>query len=507
MEKIDIKQAKKDLSPDEFSSMSFQTEMYRQGIISDIDEKTLQKYMANPEEYKDELQRYAMYQYISNGDIYQLFDLVRILPNLNYKVKTLKMNSSNDKHTLECRRLLKDINHKELTRDMLSQTISSGTLVGLWIGRENKKDKEPPYLMIFDDLEYFFPARRVNGKWTVWCDLAYFDSLDIDTEDKVDLINNLYPYVKIEDYKKYSKSGEKYRYIEFPVERSVCIRTHTLKRNQRFGIPWNTQSMFDIKHKEKLRNLEKVASNKVMNAVAVLTLGMDDKDGKRTYKALGTTLTKDVFNAVKSGLMENKDGEASVVGLPEWAKLEYPSQKTDVLNPDKMDSINSDIKNSIGISGVLTNGQGGNYASAKINLDVIFNRIGELLEVIESEVYNKLLKFILPSTVSNDYYIEYEKSSPLTNKEKSDIMYKLHSLGYSARPLVEMLGIDFNDFIENSKYEIEIMKLRDKIYPPMNTNNISSNDNGGRPETGDNEGEKVQTKETDGNNNPKPSKG
>lgn len=499
---INIEQAKKDLSPQEFKSLVFQTEAFNQGVTRDVSEETLQKWMANPEANKENLQKYAMYQYISNGDIFQLFDLIRVLPNLNYKIKTLKINKSNEKHTLECRRVMKDVNHKELTRDTLSQLIASGTLVGLWVGKENPKDRISPNLLIFDDLEYFFPARRVNGKWTVWGDLSYFDKA-IDIEEKVALIENLSPYITVDDYLRYKEKGEKYRYVEFPQSRSVCLRTHTLKRNQRFGIPWNTQSMFDIKHKDKLRNLEKVASNKVMNAVAVLTLGMED-DKDRSYVSLGTKLTKDVFSSVKTGLMSNKDGEASVVGLPEWAKLEYPSQKTDVLNPDKIESVNSDIKNSTGISSVLTNGQGGNYASAKVNLDTIFSRIGELLEMIESEVYNKLIKIILPSTVNEDYYLEYEKSSPLTNKEKSDILFKLHSLGYSARPLVEMIGIDFNEFIENSKYEIDTLKLRETIMPPLSSYTATGEDVGANSKDVENESS-VQTKETNGNDNPKPS--
>lgn len=502
--------AKKDLSPEEFRTMTFLTDMFQRGIIKDVDEKTLQKYMANPEQFKDQLQKYAFYQYISNGDIFQLFDLVRILPNLNYKIKTLKVSKSNEKHTLECRMAMKEINHKELTRDSISQTVSTGTLCGVWVGRENPKSKEYPYPIIFDNLEYFFPGRRKNGKWTVWCDLAYFDSA-INEDSKKNLIENLSPYVTYEDYQNYKNLGEDFRFIEFPVERSICIRTHTLRRNQRFGIPWNTQSIMDIKHKEKLRNLEKVASNKVMNAVAVLTLGLDDvsKDNDRTYKKLGEKLTKSTFESVKKGLMSNEDGEASVVGLPEWAKLEYPSQKSDVLNPDKMDSINSDIRNSTGISSTLTNGEKGNYASAKLNLDIIFDRIAELLESIENEMYNKLIKIILPQTVSNYYYMEYEKSQPLSNKERADLLKGLHDKGYSLRYLIDLLGIDFDEFIDNSKYEIQDMKLRKIIVPPLNTNNISANDDnvGGRDtDTTDENDNTVKSKEQGGNKNPKPSK-
>lgn len=499
---MNVDEAKRDLSPSEFSNFTFKAEMFNQGIEKDVSEEVLRKWMSNPEAHKEELSKYAMYQYISNGDIFQLFDLVRIMPSLNYRIKTLKVNSRNDKYSLECRRALKNVNHKELTRDILTQTISSGTLVGLWVGKENKESKDYPYLMVFDDLENFFPARRVNGKWTIWCDLSYFDGFS-DLEEKIDMISNLEPYVTVGDYANYKEKGEEYRYIEFPIERSVCIRTHTLKRNQRFGMPWNTQAIEDIKHKQKLRNLEKVASNKVMNAVAVLTLGIKDSE-KSNYKALGEKLTKSVFENVKQGLMNNVDGEASVVGLPEWAKLEYPDQKTDVLNPDKIESVNEDINNSTGVTRTLTNGKGGNYASAKLNIDIMFNRIGELLESIESEVYNKLIKIILPSTVSEDYYIEYEKSSPLTNKEKLDMLFKLVSMGYSLRPLVELIGLDFDDYIENSIWEIDNLKLREKIFPPLNTNNLSTEDNvNGRPNNDDETNENtIKSKEQDGNSVP-----
>lgn len=502
--------SKRDLSPTEYRDMVLNTQMFQHGVLRDIDEKTLQKYLSNPETYKKQLEKYAMYQYISNGDVFQLFDLTRVLPNLNYKVKTLKTNSRSDRHTLEIRRCLKDINHKELTRDILSQTISTGTLVGVWVGKENLKDKESPYLMIFDDLEYFFPARRKNGKWTVWADLSYFNSIaDMDT--KLDMLMNLSPYITIEDYQNYLENGEAYRYIEFPIERSVCIRTHTLKRNQRFGIPWNTQSIFDVKHKEKLRNLEKVASNKVMNAVAVLTIGIDGGDS--TYKKLGEKLTRSIFNTVKKGLMENKEGEASVVGLPEFAKLDYPSQKTDLLDPEKMESVTNDISNSTGVSRTLTTGDGGSYASAKLNMDILLDKIGELLEVIETEVYNKLIQLILPSTVNKDYYLEYEKTYPLSNKEKATIYQQLASMGYSLRPLIELLGQDFDEYIENSIYEVETLKLREKVVPPLTSYTMTgedaqnvSKDNGNntKKEVDDAKNDStINTKENDGNSLPK----
>lgn len=492
----------RDLSPEEYMSMMntmmFSTDRYSGGVLKDVDEKDLQKWMANPDRYNGELQKYAFYQYITEGDIFSLFDLVRVLPNLNYNINTLTPSKTNIARLQTCRKYLTEINHKELTRDITSQLVSTGTVVGLWVGKENSKTKECPYCLLFDDLEYFFPGRRVRGKWTVWCDLSYFST---SSDYRMEVLDNLAPYITIEDYNNFLEKGEEFRYVEFPIERSVCIRTHTIRRNQRFGIPWNTQAIYDIKHKQKLRNLEKVASNKVMNAVAVLTMGLKDSE-EATWKKLGKKLTKSTFDAVKKGLSENKEGEASVVGLPEWGKLEYPDTNVnEVLDPAKITSVNDDISNDIGVARGLTTGKDTTYAVAKLDLDIIFNKIGEILENIEYEVYNKFLKIILPTTIASNFVFEYEKTYPLNATEKMATLQYLATSGYSIKPLVELMGLDFQEFIDQSLYEIKELKLRDEIVPPLTSNTMTGQDAG----TSTNASTE-NSKENNDSKTPKPSK-
>lgn len=497
----------RDLSPEEISSLinsikGFSTSRYSHGILKDVEEKELKKWLTNPIRYKEELEKYAMYQYITQGDIFTLFNMVRILPSLSYNIKSLTPNKTNKGRLLSCKKILNEINHKELTRDILSQLVSSGTVVGLWVGKEETKSKESPYLMLFDNLEFFFPGRRKRGKWTVWCDLSYFTNCD-NLDYSMDLLDNLSPYITIEDLDNFIKKGEEYRYIELPVERSICLRTHTLKRNQRFGIPWNTQTIYDIKHKQKLRNLEKVASNKVMNAVAVLTLGIDG--GESTWKKLGKTLTKSTFDAVKKGLNENKEGDSSIVGLPEWGKLSYPDTHVgDVLDPEKITSVNDDINNDIGVSRGLTTGKDTTYAVAKLDLDILFSRIGELLEIIDSEVYNKLLNIILPNSARNNFTFEYEKVCSMSPKDKATILQGLASTGYSIKPLLELLNIDFDEFIEQSLFEIEDLDLRKKITPPLTSFTMNGEDT---KDEGDNTNESTQnSRENNDGNSPRASK-
>lgn len=493
------------LSPEEiktFQSMAFSTDLYMDGVYKDVDTSLLHKWMNSPDVYRDKLARYVMYLYLYNGDVRQMLDLYVNLSDLEYEIKSLKTNKKDETYAMTIRKTMKSLNHKRLTRDILMQLATVGTVVGLWVGKDTAKSKEQPYLMLFDDLDYFYPYRRRAGKWTVACDLSYFDTIT-DLEDRFLYLESLSPYITVEDYNLYKTKGEAYKIKELPLERSICLRVGVNKRNQRFGTSIVLPAIDDIKHKEKLRNLEKVASNKVIQSIATLTLGIEGSDTS-TYKKLGEKLTKSVFENVKKGLQNNTEGDSCLVGLPEWAKLEYPTIKTDVLDPEKMTSINADISNAIGISRTLTNGDGGNYAGANLNLDIIYKKIGVILEDIENEVYQKMVQLILPPSVKDDYYLEYNKNAPLTNKERADIYYKLVSLGYSLKPLIELIGKDFNEYIDNSIYEIEELNLREVITPPLSSYTAtSSGEEGGRPEiAGETSESTITTKNNDSNSNP-----
>lgn len=458
----------RDLSPEEMRNFAFSTRAYNSGIIKDISEDQLQKYMSSPERFNENLKKYAMYKYITDGDIHKLVEYIRILPNLDYRIKTLGVKSKTDKYELMCRKMMRSVEHKQLTRDMLTQLALTGTVVGVILGEANSKDN-PLHCHIFDDLEYFFFGRRKAGKPMVWCDLSYFDNT-FDDIDRLDAIENLSPLITIDDYNNYKQKGEEYRYIEIPQERSICIRANTVKRNARLGIPMITHALLGIKHKDKLRDLEKNIAGKVLRAVNVLTIGIKDSETS-TYKKLGERLTRSVFENVKKGLTDETN-TSPVVGLPEWATLDMKTVDTDGLDSDKMEAITEDISNAIGLPREST------YATMKLYIDIMYDRIGEMLENIENEVYNKLIALTLPKSVGSDYYMEYEKEYPLSQTEKLNVLQKLVSMGYAISPLLELIGLNPTEYINQSIYEIETLGLRKKIVPPMTSYTMSDNTEG-----------------------------
>lgn len=475
---------------------SFVTQMFSEGITPTVNIKDLKQWLSSPEEYQKELENLATYYYITNSSVFQLYDLAEVLPTLNYKTLVEDKDNDYEANKILIKKVLKKTKHKQLTRDLVTQTIASGTLCGMWIG-----GKKNPYLFVFNDLEYVFPAYIKNGEWVLWLDLSWFDKM---TEFQREfMIENLSPHVTESDYQAYKNNPQDIRYMDLPLEYTVCIKTHTLYRNQRFGLPWGTQSFLDNIHKEKLKDLEKSISNKVINSVAVFKMGNDIfTDDKIAAKKSKT------YRGVKTALQQNNQDGVTVIGIPHWTNLDFPTIKTDGLDPKKFESINDDLNTaSNGVMNII-NGKS-NYSTGKLSMEIMYRKIAILLEQIEEQVYQKLINIILKKKDKDNYSIEYDKQAPLSSKEQLAALEKLNaSFGFSLKAVIDRIdGIDFEQYVTDSLYEQEELKLSERIKPYASsyTSTVDGN-SGGAPTVDDSTNPSTeQTKTGDGNNNPKPS--
>ncbi|TPG68911.1 hypothetical protein EEL31_10460 [Brevibacillus laterosporus] len=497
--KVDFETERQLNAVEEYSTMfadGFVSNMFGDGIVSEVSSRQLLTYLSEPDNYITELNNLATYYYITSGEVFQLFDLTKALPTLNFKIEAYDKSKNYEKNLLLCNKALKKVKHKQITRDVISQLISTGTLTGIWLG-----DKKSPYLYIFDDINLASPAYRVNGDWVVQIDLSIVGSLS-DIQRKV-LFANLAPYVTEEMYNEY-KNNVNNKFVYLPQDRTVCLRTHTLKRNQAFGLNWALTGLFDLQHKKKLKDLEKAIANKIISAVAVLTIG-SEKNPELGNLKLNKSIKQKIHSGVKNALEKNQSQGVTVVSIPDFAKLDFPSLSSDSLDSKKFESINNDVTSAYGTSPAVLNGTGGNFASAKISLEVLYKKIAVLLEEIEAEVYQKLFKIVLPTSVADDYYLVYDKEPPLTLKEKVDILMKLHTQeGFSLKSVIDLMsGLDFNEYVNQSIYEQEVMKLQSKIKPYASAYTATESDKTGRPENDDPTSENtIRSKTNDGNEQP-----
>lgn len=484
---------------DEFVSdyvEGFVSKMFNDGIVKVIETKTLQEWLSNPDKHIKDIHNLLNYYYISDGAIFQLYDLMYSLSDLNYSISSFENYKKDDENIGKINKIMKrKIKYKELTRDIINQLHSSGTIICTWLG-----SKSNPYLYVFDNLEYIFPSHRRHGELVGVIDLAWFDNMQ--EHERTIFFDNLSPIVTKEKYDLYEKNKDeqKYKYVELPTDKTTVLRTHTLSRNQRLGIPHGTQTLFDLQHKKKMKDLEIAIANKIIRAIALIKFkGKDDNDIK-----VPDTKRKKVFKEVKNALQKNQtDGGIACIGLPDFASFEFPELKNGekTLDPEKYKAVNSDISSSMGISPVLTNGLEGNFASAKLNLEMLYRKIGVSLEQIES-IYNKLLEWVIGN---DDYYIEFNKDMPLSKKEKLDVLFKLHQEGFAVKPIIDLVdGVNYEDYISQSINEIEVLKLREKITPPQLSYTGSHKDSDGSSEKDSEENDNtIKAEENDRDNTPR----
>lgn len=481
-------------------AIEFSTEyihgLFRHGIIDTVTAEKLNQMFSNPDNHQEEIEKLAEYFYISNAEVRQMFEMVEVLPQLNYSLISFTENKTSQRHLLLLNKHLHKIKHKRLTRDLMKQNASIGNVVGIWLG-----DKKDPFPYVFDNMKYVFPiGRNYRGEWVCIMDLSWFDTM---TEPVRDLYFDTFNSIDIrKHYEEYRAESHEKKYFTLPFERTFCIGTGKLKRNQALGTSWVTSGLMDVLHKKKLKDVEQSIANKIINAVAVLTVG-SDKNENYTNAKLPKSVKQKIHTGVKAALEKKQLGGVSLVTVPEYAKLDFPDIDTDGLDGKKFETINSDIRSAYGLSSAVLNGEGTNYASSKLNLEIQYKKLGVMLEDIEDEVYRKLFNLMVPDKNQDDYYIEYNKEMPLTLKEKLDYMKGLTDKGWATKPFIESLGFNFNSYWEQTLYEQETLKTIERIQPPKTSYTTSGNketENNGRPPTSDSEVENentVRTRESD----------
>jgi len=464
-------------------STGFISGMFKHGIIDSINVEKLHKMFSNPDFYQKEIEDLVQYFYISNADVHQLFEMVEVLPSMNYRIEVLKHNNSTGAQVKKLNKHLKKIKHRRLTRDLIKQNASSGNVVGLWLGQVSS-----PFPFVFDNTQFAFPiGRNYFGEWTCVLDLSWFNTM---IPEQRELYFDMLSVLNIrKKYDEYMEDMVNKQYYTLPYERTFCLGTGKLKRNQAQGTSWGTTGLFDVMHKKKLKDLEQSLANKIINAVAVLTVGSEKNFEKYANAVLPSAVKKKIHLGVKSALEQKQMGGVSVVTIPEYAKIDFEKVDVDGLGGDKFQTVNSDIKASYGISGAMTNGEGTNYAIAKLNLEIFYKRIAVMLEDVEDEVYSKMFNLMLPNTQIDNFCMVYEKEVPLTKAEKVTALKGMTDKGWSIRHYIEELGFNFDEYLAETLYETEQLKLQSIIVPYATSFTANSSDiiNNGRPPVSDSE--------------------
>lgn len=460
--------------------------------FSTISDDDLEKWLSNPNSYYTEIINLMKYLAISDSNIYQLYQILTSLPTLNYKVHTINVEKkTKDKDINLINNALVKVRYKQLSRELLMQANTEGTVVAMWLGSKNE-----PYLHIFSNLKYIFPAFRRKGEWVCVCDMSWFDNMQ--EAERMYIFEELSPYITENDYNNYKKNQDEFQYKELDAKRTCVIRFNTTSRNQRLGIPSGTQVIKGIRHKQVLKDLDESISANVIDKIPVLQIGNTEKPNETIPKKVRRQIGSSVFKVLQGS---KNDGKLGLITIPEYCNLSFlesASDEMDGLDEAKYQTVNNDISSGLGISSALLSGSG-NGSVVKYNLETLYRKIASQLDELDI-VFQKFLNLVLGAN-ANNYVFEFEKDTPLSNKEKLDVLTKLHAEGFSVKAIIDMVsGIDFESYVKQSMIEQE-SNMYDIIKPPLTSYTATSSDltddtSGGREkiEDPDNE-ETIRTQE------------
>lgn len=458
------------------------------GIYTDINPKTIKDYLRDPVKYLSNIISLMDYFYRAFPEISNLYDKVRDLPNLDsFGIEVLEKDSKHTENVLLIKQIMKKLKYRTLVRSLMFQLAKQGTVIGYWIGKKN------PHFYMFDDLKLVFPSYVENGEWIAAIDFSELEQRgDTYVENFLNSFEKDIPDIRF-SYKKYKSSRSKYNLLSLDPKKT-CILKINAEMLEQFGTPLGLSATFDLLHKKHLKDLEKSVANKVIGSIFVLTVGESNKEmPQNNYLNLNPSIIKDLLSGVKTALNTNRNEDGMrVASIPNFSKLEVPDMKVEKsLEPDKYENINKDIASGVGIPSAVMTGEGGNYQSAKLGYSSFYSKLAHMLEMIEEEVFSKLLNIILPKKSEDNYSISFNKKMPLDAKDIVTTLTTLHtSEGWSLKHLLEQLGLDFKEYFDESIYEHDDLKITERIQPMANAH-TSNNDNTevGRPSVDDPENE------------------
>jgi hypothetical protein len=487
------------LTASSFSSIWNGTSEQLYNIVSKSD---LDKWLQEPVRYNKQLRNLSMYWYGLKGMIARTYELYKNIHSLDSSLKISNPLKENKAESLaKIVKFDKGINKKSLIRDIIFQTVAEGTCIGYIHGMASNR-----YIQLLN-LNYYIPKKIVNGVWQVEVDLlkfatGYAESLREYPIDYVFDAKDLNPKSELLDQP--DEVQRAYKRLE--MSRSITERNYLLnidktfvikimsKQSERLGRPAGTPSFADIIHKELIRDAEIALIDRVINMMLVVKMGEAGKEGFKPDKDLRRELATEIRKALQNQTLKG----LKTIGIPYWAEIEALKTDLSLFDKEKYENIDNDIAVSLGISGLFGGSIDSSYSGGQLMTNLFVTNVYSILEQIEENVFNYQYNLLAPEATIT-IKREFNRNLVLDEKTKIEIIKGLVDKGGAVKPLLDAIGIDFETYIDQVKYEKDELEINDVFEPFQTSFTMSNDDEVGRPRTDD------SGNNDEGNNTPRPS--
>lgn len=509
----------------EINSLTTSTYFFQEALTTGISIEQLKLYIKYPMRYNRELRQLSREAYNSNGQYTNVCSYMTTIPTLDFVTVCNENSDTNKKKRKYFKQILKKINHKLTTRDILLNLYIDGMYVGILRNTQaNNKNIQPQQgfvdsldalegLSIDDnlmiqplDLDYCKFIGFQNNVQVVAFNLMYFDQFK--HGGLLHEIKN-YPSEFIQAYIAYKKDASKQWFTLNP-KTTIALKLNANIREP-YGRPLGLAALFDIRFAEDYYTSQINTVTDLASSIYTLSLPEGEKKGSCSLDKTQQGNMVAAFEGAVSLNTSNTSGKSKIskLTLAPGAKIERMSKDASLLKDTLGGENINKISTSLGFAGASLNAQGNgaaSYSTLAVNIDLVLTQIFALVEQIAYE-YTRVLNSLTNSKGNELIDVKYLRTSILNQTENYDRAKELYTLcGGTISHVIAEAGYDVDDYVAIKQLEKD--EDYDTLFVPNMTaftNNGNVDNQGGAPTKNSNNPNTVKSKTNGSNNQPKPS--
>ena len=507
----------------ELNSLNTSTYFFQEALTSGISIERLRLYTKFPMKYNTQIRQLSREAYNSSGMYSNCIDYLTSIPTLDFIATSDDDSKEGDLKCKNFRAILKKINHKLTTRDILMSCFIDGMYVAIFRkSSANNKNVQLqqgfvdslPYLegLSLDDniqiqpldLDYCKFIGFQNNQQIVAFNLIYFDQFK--HGGLLHEIKN-YPQEFIQAYLSYKKDSSK-QWFTLDPKTTIALK---FKANVKepYGRCLGLSALFDIRFADDYYMSQINTINDLASTIYSLILPEGEKKGSCS---LNKTQQENLVSAFEGCVSKNTNyqsggSKVSKITLAPGSKIERMTKDATLLKDTLSDENIKKISTNLGFASAALNAQGeggASYSTLAVNINLVLTQVFALVEQIAHE-YTRVLNV---SDDNEPVNINYLRTSIINQNESYTRARELYTLaGGTNTHMIAEAGYDVDDYIAIKKME-KRNNYSDLFKPNETSFTISDNgdNSNGKPEDNTTKNENTLKSKSNGSNKiPKPS--
>jgi hypothetical protein len=438
---------------------------------SNISLEEMKDYIRYPMIYNEIIRKVSRMFYHTNGLYANVIDYCTSIPNLDHitvsrnKKKTSKIKKDKEKFNL----ILKMINHKRTSRDILRHLFIDGMYVGILRDTiASNKDLNLDTISVLDrieglslddnfmiqplDLDYCKIIGYQNNISIAAFDMMYFDQFK--HGGLIHEIKN-FPVEFIKAYSEYKKDGSK-RWFKLDYRKTIALKARS-DESQAYGLPYGLAAFAKMKIDDDYEASQHKLIEELASSIYYMILPEGEKKGSCS---LSKTQQDNVIEAFKGAVKVNSTGggKISTLSLAPGTTIDRLAKDASLLKDTLSDENIKKISTGLGFASSALNAEsqgGASYSNLQVNVHLILSQLFQYVEEIAIE-QTRVLNHHIGNQPKDYIDVKYLKTSALNQDTMYDRAKELYATGSgSLKMWIATAGFDPDDYLSLMEEELD----------------------------------------------------